>query len=204
MIVESPSVMPQLGFGELYKTSFFDPPKPKIIGLSGKARSGKDTAAGMLKTAFNAKTVAFADPIRDAMRVLFDFNEEHFNGSLKEVVVPWIGKSPRQLMQTLGTEWGRNIVNNDIWRILAARKIEQITEDSNHAVVTDVRFENEAKMIRSMGGRVWHIVRDSIPTVSAHASEAGIAFHDGDVIIHNNGTLKDLFDSVCDSFLEVA
>ena len=152
MIAESPSILTQLGFGELDKTSFFTPPKPKIIGLSGKARSGKDTAAGMLKTAFNAKTVAFADPIRDAMRVLFDFNEEHFNGSLKEVVVPWIGKSPRQLMQTLGTEWGRNIVNNDIWRILAARKIEQITDSFDHAVVTDVRFENEAEMIRSMGG----------------------------------------------------
>jgi len=200
MIAESPSILTQLGFGELDKTSFFTPPKPKIIGLSGKARSGKDTAAGMLKTAFNAKTVAFADPIRDAMRVLFDFNEEHFNGSLKEVVVPWIGKSPRQLMQTLGTEWGRNIVNNDIWRILAARKIEQITDSFDHAVVTDVRFENEAEMIRSMGGRVWHIVRDNIPTVSAHASERGIDVHAGDVIIYNNGTMEDLLDSVCDNF----
>jgi len=200
MVAKPQSIQAQLGFGEVDKSAFFALPKPKIIGLSGKARSGKDTAAGMLEAAFNAKTVAFADPIRDAMRAIFGFNEAHFNGSLKEVVVPWIGKSPRQLMQTLGTEWGRNIVNNDLWRTLAARKIEQITDSFDHAVVTDVRFENEAEMIRSMGGRVWHIVRDNIPTVSAHASERGIDVHAGDVIIYNNGTMEDLLDSVCGNF----
>lgn len=199
-MTEPRSVLTQLGFGTIDKNAFLAPPKPKIIGLSGKARSGKDTAAGMLKMAFNVKTVAFADPIRDAMRVLFGFNEAHFNGSLKEDVVPWIGKSPRQLMQTLGTEWGRNTVNNDIWRIIAARKIEQITDSFDHAVVTDVRFENEAEMIRSLGGSVWHIVRGSIPSVSAHASEQGIDVRNNDVVVYNNGTLEDLFDSVCDSF----
>lgn len=175
--------------------------KPKLIGLSGRARSGKDTVAAMLRGAFPVQTVAFADPIRDALRTMFGFTDEHFFGKLKEVEIDWLGKSPRQLMQTLGTEWGRGLVREDLWLLLAQRRVEEIMGNNFHAVVTDVRFENEAAQIRSMGGEVWHIVRDGAGAVNAHTSEAGISFHPNkDVLIDNNGTLDDLFDTVCDNF----
>jgi hypothetical protein len=66
-----------------------------------------------------------------------------------------------------------------------------ITQGKTAIIIKDIRFENEADYIRSMGGQVWHIVREGAVAVNAHASEAGIKIADEDVVIDNNGTLED-------------
>lgn len=172
---------------------------PKLIGLAAKARSGKDTAANMVLTfAPWTATLSFAQPIRDAMTAIFGFGYEHFHGALKEVVIPEYGKSPRQMMQYLGTEWGRNCVHTDLWLTLAGKKIAQAKAEGKNVIVTDVRFENEAEFIRGLGGTIWHIERGEKQAVNAHASEAGVAVRKdlGDIVIDNNGTLDDLFENV--------
>lgn len=58
-------------------------------------------------------------------------------------------------------------------------------------IIKDIRFENEAKYIRDLGGEIWHIVRDNATKIKVHSSEAGIAVASGDIVIHNNGTLAD-------------
>jgi hypothetical protein len=174
--------------------------EPRLIGLSGPARSGKDTIGSMLQSAYYVQTLSFAEPIREGLRGIMGLTDEHFHGTLKEVTLPWLGKSPRQLMQTLGTEWGRAIINDNIWLILAGRKIDEWQELREHVVITDVRFENEATFIRERGGVVWHIRRGDAPKVNAHASESGIAVQPEDVVIYNNGTLEDLFDNVAEAF----
>lgn len=174
--------------------------KRKLIGLAGPAYCGKDTVGAILKTHFPLKTISFADPIRDALRLPFSLTHEHFYGSLKEVPLPWVNKSPRQLMQTLGTEWGRGMVHEDLWLILAEQKVEELHASGYHVAITDCRFENEAARIRQAGGVVWHIQRDGTKSVNAHKSEAGVAFAWGDTVIDNNGTIEDLVDEVCDRF----
>ena len=177
------------------------PTEPKLIGLTGRARSGKDTVGSMLSKMYEAKAVAFADHIRNMLRAI-GLSDIHFNDpTLKEVEMSPFGKSPRQMMQTLGTEWGRNLINEKIWLILAAERINEIHDDGNHAVVTDVRFNNEAEMIRNMGGVIWHIHRPGqLIASSTHKSEAGVEFTFGDIRIDNNGTLDDLLEQVIDSF----
>jgi hypothetical protein len=175
---------------------------PRLIGLHGAARSGKDTVGQMLADSFNVGRISFAEPIRNALRGMLGLTDEHFHGSLKEVVIPWLGKSPRQLMQTLGTEWGRGLINPDIWLLLAQRSVDDYQEQGRSVVITDVRFENEADLIRAMGGQVWHIHRPNVQQVAAHASESGIAFLTGDRRIDNNSSLEDLCEEVCDAFLE--
>lgn len=174
----------------------------KLIGLSGLARCGKDTLAKMLYDAFRVERISFAEPIREALRAMMGLTDEHFHGELKEVPIPWLGKSPRQLMQTLGTEWGREIVNDSLWLLIAEQKIKAFHDDMKHVVVTDVRFENEADFIRANGGVVWHITRANATKVQIHASESGIAFKPqlGDIRIENNGTLDELFDEAVDNF----
>lgn len=174
--------------------------KRKLIALAGPAYCGKDTVAAILKKQFPVKSVAFADPIRDALRAMLGLNDDHFFGHLKEVDIPWLGKSPRKLMQTLGTEWGRGLIHEDLWLLIAGRKINDLMASGYHAVVTDCRFENEAAYIRNQGGVIWHIERNGTKSVSAHKSEAGVAFAWGDVKIDNNGTLSDLEDEVSDCF----
>lgn len=167
--------------------------KQLLIGVAGKAGSGKDTVANYLKCWFPFRSIAFADPIRDGMRAILGLTDKHFSHPDKEVVLPEFGKSPRQMMQTLGTEWARECVNVDLWLILAGKKIDQYQASGYDVVITDVRFENEAEYIRSRGGVIWHVMRGE-STAVAHVSEKGIMFHHHvDHIINNNGTLDDLY-----------
>lgn len=142
----------------------------RLLGLTGKAGSGKDTAAIALRS-LGFVRVAFADPIRDMLRAL-GVSEEHMSGPAKEMPVPHLGLSYRRLAQTLGTEWGRTL-DPDFW-IRVAR--ERIACQLGHSpvVVTDVRFDNEARLIREMGGALLQIERPGIPAVAAHVSEAGV------------------------------
>jgi len=176
-------------------------PTPKLIGLTGRARSGKDTVAGMLQSAFQFKTLAFAAPLKEGLKTMLGLTDEHVHGALKETLIEDFSKSPRQMLQTLGTEWGRLLVHDNIWLTVARRKVDEWRDCGFNVAITDVRFENEAEMIRKMGGQVWHVVRDSAPQVNAHASEGGVKFNaDTDFTIYNNSTLDDLFDIVCDTF----
>jgi hypothetical protein len=95
-------------------------------------------------------------------------------------------------MQLLGTEYGREMVHPDIWLILARRKIEAFMQYRS-VVVSDVRFDNEAEMIRGMGGQIIHLVRPGISAVAAHVSESGVARHASDMEYRNTGEIADLY-----------
>lgn len=165
----------------------------KLIGITGCAGSGKDTVAAYLKSNYNFDSVAFAEPIRDGMRAMFGLEDKHFQHPEKETVLQEFGKSPRQMMQTLGTQYGRECVNKDLWLILAGKKIAKHYLDGFNVALTDVRFDNEAEYVRNAGGVVWHVSRAVAGTPHIHASEAGVAFIQGDEVIDNNGTLYGLY-----------
>lgn len=125
-----------------------------------------------------------------------DLSEEYWI-TRKEDVIPAIGKSPRELMQTLGTEWGRNLVNEDLWLILARQRLLKMGPGM---VISDVRFDNEALWVRKLGGRIIHVKRDLAERVKQHSSEVGVTVEPGDGVIVNNGSLEDLQQSVKDLF----
>lgn len=163
-------------------------PKFNLIGIHGSARSGKDTLGSMILARCNSYRYSFASPIY-AMARAFGLTDADFSDSRKEVPIDRFGgRSPRYLLQTLGTEWGRDLVSPEIWVQLAAIKLEHAGPGM---VVTDVRFENEASWIRENGILI-HIHRPGAPVVNPHVSEAGVEIQDGDIIISNSGTLTDL------------
>ena len=165
-----------------------------LIGLTGFARSGKDTAADFYCANFDFVKYSFAQPIKEAVKVMFSLNEDHVNGHLKEVVLPDLEVSPRFLMQTLGTEWGRETVNTNVWLLAAQRKLaEKANLSGGGFVIADIRFENEASFIRKNGGVLLHINRNDREKVLSHASEQGVSFMPGDININNNGALDDLY-----------
>lgn len=171
--------------------------QPQLIGLTGPAGCGKDTAAAIIEGISGLYyKVAFADPLRNGLRAMFGLSDTQMERPEKEQVLHAIGKSPRQLMQTLGTEWGRNLVHPELWTILALATIRSHRDKGQRVVITDVRFENEAALVREMGGVVWHIHRDSAGTPHAHASESGVIRHGSDVAINNNGTLPDYIAAI--------
>lgn len=156
-----------------------------IIGISGLAQSGKSTMAGEFRRLiefrgqkFNEKP--FAGPLKAMLAAVgVDTSEQ-----AKNVVDARFGVTPRVLMQTLGTEWGRKI-NPDVWLNVWRSQLP----GDGWVLVPDVRFDNEAEAIRSMGGKIIIITRKQtaeMAAVPAHQSEAGIAKHKSDIIFRND------------------
>jgi dephospho-CoA kinase len=169
-----------------------------LIGLAGNAGVGKDTAAGYLRAAHGFRQIAFADPIRAMLlAALPSLEPKDFEHGRKEEILPGLDKSPRQLMQSLGTEWGRTLVHPEIWVQLAQDTVLSEHVNLGRAlVISDVRAENEAAMIRKYRGVVVHLHRKAAARVSAHSSEAGISVHPRDHVIHNDGRPEDLFEAL--------
>jgi len=165
-----------------------------LIGLCGAAGSGKDSVASFLT---GYRKVAFADPLYECVSAITSISVERLKDRVvKEAVIPWIGKSPRQMLQTLGTEWGRDIVHDELWvRALFKRIAGDLGRHAN-VVITDVRFRNEAAPVLGHGGEVWRVIRPGLACLAGetatHSSEAGIPDRMVSGVILNDGTLDDL------------
>lgn len=175
------------GEAEPIETVEVTPKTTRIIGLTGPAGCGKNFVAGMVT---DAVVIQLADPIYAALSAILDIPETVLRQrATKERPIDWVGKSPRQLLQTLGTDWGRTLVAEDLWLRIARRRIDQLAASGTPAVViADVRFDNEAAMIRDLGGEVWLVDRKPATAAAPHASEAGISDHLIDIILDNTGT----------------
>lgn len=169
--------------------------RPPVTGVTGKARSGKDTVVNFLIAAAGGYPYSFAGPIKTMLSAGFGIHmADPYWQAHKEDPIPAFGKSPRQMMQTLGTEWGRNLVHPDVWLLLAKQKL---LEKGPGMVISDVRFENEAAWVRKVGGMIIHVQRDAL-AVNPHSSEAGVEVAASDAIINNFGTLEELQERVKD------
>jgi len=180
--------------------------KPLLIGLTGRARSGKSTAAEHLVGTYLLEHYAFADPLRDGLMAIFNLDPTDFEGDRKEQPLVWLDLSPRQLMQSMGTEWARNIVHPDVWVKLGEQNLDYMSKALGAVlgfVISDVRFENEAELIRRRGGTVIHISRSDAQSVNPHISEAGIAVHQHDLIVRNNGTIDEFLRLLDVAFLMI-
>lgn len=168
--------------------------QPMIIGIAGKATSGKDTAGKYFIDNYQFLHYYFAKPLKEGAKIMFGLTDEQLLNKEK-VIEPW-GRSPRQIYQLLGTEVGRSIDTN-VWVKNAQMFIDNSCGRS--VVITDVRFSNEALWIREQGGVVVYIERDQ-PTIEefGHSSENGLVDDDIDVYIDNDGTIEDLHNSLSD------
>ena len=170
-----------------------------LIGLAGKARTGKDTAARYLAAHLSLISYAFADPLKQALADMFHLTVAQLEGAEKEQPLPWLGKAPRELMQLLGTEWGRDLVHPQLWLLLAEQNLHRLAEHNQAmqgVVIRDVRFNNEADWVRSKGGVILHITRADAAAVTMHPSESGVTHRPGDLSLANDGTLYQLYDEL--------
>lgn len=165
-----------------------------IIGLSGYARSGKDTVAKMLIT---HQRRAFADAMRNALYILNPYIADGIR--LREAIdehgwelVKTGFPEVRRLLQIFGTEIGRKMIADDVWVQMSTRDLKP----EDNIVFSDVRFPNEAQAIKALGGVVWRIERPGVDAVNAHVSETSMDGWEYDAIIDNSGTLEDLLAQV--------
>jgi hypothetical protein len=177
-------------------------PRIQVIGISGYARSGKDTIAEKLAEVGYVRG-SFADAIRDA---LYRLNPIVIGSSptykleirLKELVdaVGWEkakeAAEVRELLQRFGTEVGRDMFGDTIW-------IDYLFDnlpDGTKVVIPDVRYPNEADAITGLGGAVWRVERDGVKAVNAHISDSAMDNYPFKITAYNNGTIEELYDWV--------
>jgi hypothetical protein len=150
-----------------------------IVGISGKANSGKDTAADYLVSQYKFTKIALADPIKRFLMEIFDFTEEQLWGSSENREIPdkrYISKlteeyctylTPRFALQKIGTEGARTCYEN-VWIDYAIRICDKLQSGKydydrkigvypsfdnkkKDVVVSDIRFKNELARIKEQG-----------------------------------------------------
>lgn len=172
-----------------------------LIGLCGYAGVGKDTAAQVLLDELGFQRIAFADPIKGALLALDPLIPGEDGGPVLRLsefcqTHPWseVKDYPevRRLMQTMGTEVGRNLFDPDVWVKLAKRKLES-TLSVGDVVVTDIRFPNEARLIRGYGGVLVRLERPGFGPVNEHVSDRASERWSYDRRVDNDGEVEALY-----------
>lgn len=167
-------------------------PAPRLIAFAGRAGVGKSEASDLLIKRHGFVKTKFAGPLKAMLTTMYEFSgldpdeiTERLEGELKEKPDSILGgTSPRRAMQTLGDEWGRTWVREDLWVSLWKRDAQRKLNDGLSLVVDDLRYPNEADAIRELGGEIWMIEGNSRRHVPAHSSE--LYDFDADGAIHNN------------------
>ncbi len=143
---------------------------PRLISFSGKEGSGKTFCADLLCSHYGYIKVKMAKPIKDMIRTL-GLNDNHIEGHLKDVPCDLLdGSTPRWAMQSLGTEWGRSLISENLWLNRWATIVQQNLNMNSSVVVDDTRFPNELKKVRELNGVVIGLRRNANHDVT-HSSE---------------------------------
>lgn len=158
-----------------------------LIGIAGPARAGKDTLADYLLNNLgdNWGRSSFANPMKAMLKVIgVDCSDD-----AKDKMDDYFDVTPRRMMQTLGTEWGRDLIDKDFWVKVFAR-----VNAGKSLIVPDVRFENEAELVRTNGILIHLTGRGGIN--SGHKSENPVGFKARDIVIDNSRDLEWLYAQV--------
>lgn len=167
--------------------------KEILLGIHGRAQSGKTTSSKLLQKYHGFTEDSFASPIRNTLIQILGLNSLEALEEIKEIPHPLLGgNTPRYAMQTLGTEWGRNMIQINLW----VDSFYHRNQNNKRTVSSDVRFNNESISIKDNGGFIVEIVTPESLTKkikeSDHVSEVGIDRKYIDFIISNDGTKGDL------------
>lgn len=172
-----------------------------LFGLIGSKGAGKDETAKYLLQKYNFKQYAFATPLKNICKELFNLSDEQLHGSLKETIDPRWNTTPRIMFQKIGTEIFRRHLKNEIPELACnniwIKKFELWFEEheQDNCVVSDARFIDEISSIQERNGLIILIERDT-HNQDNHVSEQIHKEYKPDYIIYNNGSIKDLHDQI--------
>lgn len=176
-----------------------------IIALCGLKRCGKDVAARYISEKYGHTHVKLAQPLKDVLKTAFRFTDDDLETDSKDQISPKWGVSPRTLMNYIGTQ----VFQYDIANIVPQLKdrcfwIDHLLHtyiEQDKIVISDLRFHHEVRRIREyvVGSdcvfRVVRICRNGTSHGSI-VSEMESAHLQVDMVLNNNGTIKELYDQL--------
>lgn len=177
----------------------------KIIAFGHQKRVGKDTAAGFVSTYLrvekkvgSVKKAGFADKLKDVCHQLYSWAglmpKEYYDqpnyAHMREVVLPAIGKTPREIWISFGNEV-KTATYPATWLDYLLKSTE-----ADWLIVSDMRFPIEADRILDLGGLVIKVTRPSVPHTSDAADDPLLSYENWSDHIINDGTLADFYNKV--------
>lgn len=192
-----------------------------MLGIAGTAYSGKDELTKYLVATYGFIPIRIAQPLEDLLLSLYGERiPVHYRTQDKEGIIPGVGKSWRELMQTAGAWYrahsghesrrmiaashpvldriyeGIQMLPNEREDLLAERQWFSLPEHCQFLgkplLFTDVRLPEEALFIRRNCGSILHIHRDTAKAARPDITETRLVALEGEIIIRNNGTFADL------------
>lgn len=208
----------------------------RVIGVSGFISSGKDTVANYLVAKHGFVRDSFAGALKDAVSHIFGWDRSLLEGltpearEWRETVDQWWSNrlnipnlTPRWVLQQWGTEVCRHSFHDDIWIASLQNRLRLSGRD---VVISDVRFPNEIKAIKEVGGTVIWVRRGELPVwyncakhenemrdigkhlmdnpdtlmkvkyPNVHPSEWAWIGTDFDHVLDNDGTVEQLYEKI--------
>lgn len=199
-------------------------PTPQLLGFGGLLESGKDAVSDHLVVHNGFTKVNMSNPI-DLCALAINaivFAEAKQYGFLVRVWRALWNTEPeiiytryrelhdrlgfteakkipevRALLQRIGKDMGRDIIDVNIWVKLARRTISELLEDGHPVCISGIRFVEEQIMVKELGGQLIWVDRPghksaAVATTAAHATEVQFADFDQDLVLVNDGTLAEL------------
>jgi hypothetical protein len=175
----------------------------RLIAVTGYKNSGKNAICSVLEHECDYVVTGFADKLKAMLLAMNPIIHcDPISGPtptrLKTVIdaFGWdIAKEDypevRRLLQTLGTEAGRNHLGEQVWVDAWRRDAGTLLGQGRDVCVSDMRFLNEAQAVRSLGGQIWRVLRPGTAR-GEHLSESELDQIVPDRVIQNGSSLEDL------------
>lgn len=167
-----------------------------LVAFTGKRGHGKNSCADVL-IAQGWTHLAFADPLRDIAKIAYGVTDHEMADTVlkEQVLARWPSKSPREILQRIGTDMFRAYVPDTWTKTFERRAREALAAGAPGVVCSDLRFLNEADTVTRLGGTIIRVVdpnKLATDAASLHASETELEQIVEDITIQNDGTLADL------------
>ncbi len=179
---------------------------PKLIGILGRSRMGKDTVAQIVCDMIgheNTTIHRLSKTLKQAVCVLYGFTHEDVEGPNKEVVDPRYGVTPRCAIQGLCDflmqRHGCDFFSKQVFHMYDTGAFAD-----KHVILPDIRYEHDLAEIRRRGGVILKITRPFGELVPNHPWESHIDALQGDYLVCNHGTPEDLRQKVAAIISQIA
>lgn len=183
---------------------------PRLVGICGRRRSGKDTIAEILCRSYGYHNAKIADDLKQIVKLLFGFSESQVESDAKDVIDERWGIAPRKAMQWFGTETMQFRIPElipDIGRTFWIKSFinKNVVGNDKLVVVSDVRFLHEYEELKKHGVYMIRVDREltNVSECDGHISEIEYTQIPVDVVIDNNGSLDDLRRNLLRAFSQI-
>jgi hypothetical protein len=187
-------------------------PEPRLIGLGGLKRSGKDTLAEHWSDRWGYVVMGMSDPLLNMALALnplipvpgreskYGREDEPTTYQRLSTLVARLGyvgakeiPEVRAFLQRLGTDVGREMIDQDLWVKQAEAAIQKHWDEGRAVVLTGIRFPNEVELVRRLAGRTLYLTRGSLSADDSHTSETSVGSADFEWSLENDFTLANLY-----------